>query len=198
MLEAALRARVRRLPSVEFIDRCDVAGLTTELNGTRVTGRGWSKNRRQRGADLDRGSGRGRHGPRFPYSGLARDAGIPASARGSGAGRHRVRQPDLPACSGLFDEKLGIVNAPTPDNRRGGALATIENERFLVTLIGVLGDYPPTDPGGFTEFANTLQFPDISQVLRAAEPLDEPVPFRHHASIRHRYEQLSSFPRACW
>ena len=38
MLEAGLRARVRALPSVEFMDRCDVAGLTTTSDGGRVTG----------------------------------------------------------------------------------------------------------------------------------------------------------------
>ena len=58
---------------------------------------GGPKTRRQRGADRDRGSGRGRHRPRFTHSGLARDARIPASAGGSGPDRHRVRQPDLPA-----------------------------------------------------------------------------------------------------
>lgn len=41
-----------------------------------------------------------------------------------------------------------------------------------------------------------LQFPDIHQTLRDAEPLDEPVPFRHPASVRHRYERLSRFPEA--
>ena len=58
---------------------------------------GGPKTRRQRGADPDRGSGRGRHRPRFTHPGLARDARIPASAGGSGPDRHRVRQPDLPA-----------------------------------------------------------------------------------------------------
>ena len=38
LLEAALRARVRALPSVEFMDRCDVAGLTSTSGGGRVTG----------------------------------------------------------------------------------------------------------------------------------------------------------------
>jgi hypothetical protein len=70
----------------------------------------------------------------------------------------------------------------------------MENDRFLVTLFGILGDHPPTDPDGFSDFAATLQFPDINEALRDAEPLDEPVPFRHPASVRHRYERLSRFP----
>jgi hypothetical protein len=70
----------------------------------------------------------------------------------------------------------------------------IENDRFLVTLFGILGDHPPTDPAGFAGFAATLQFPDINDALRDAEPLDQPVAFRHPASVRHRYERLSAFP----
>src|SRR5687768_16251123 len=38
MLEATLRARVRTLPSVSFMDRCDVTGLSTSSDGGRVTG----------------------------------------------------------------------------------------------------------------------------------------------------------------
>jgi hypothetical protein len=70
----------------------------------------------------------------------------------------------------------------------------MENDRFLVTLFGILGDHPPTEPRGFSDFAATLQFPDINKALRDAEPLDEPVAFRHPASVRHRYERLTRFP----
>jgi len=96
LLEAGLRARVRTLPSVEFMDRCDVAGLTTYRRWRpRHRRAGGAKARRQCGAD--RGSGRGRNRPRFTHAGLARDAGLPASAGGAGADRSRVCQPDLPA-----------------------------------------------------------------------------------------------------
>jgi len=177
------------------MDRCDITGLTIESSGSRVTGarvvrRNDGTAEQTLTADLVvDATGRGSRTPiwletlGYPRPQLDRvQVGIGYATR-----TYRL-------VPGLLDQKLGIVNAPTPDNPRGGAIATIENERFLVTLIGVLGDHPPTDPGGFTEFANTLQFPEISQILRDAEPLDEPVPFRHHASIRHRYEQLSKLP----
>jgi hypothetical protein len=96
--------------------------------------------------------------------------------------------------SGLLDGDLGILNAATPDHPRGGALAAMENDRFLVTLFGILGDHPPSDPAGFSDFAATLRFPDINEALRNAEPLDEAVSFRHPASVRHHYERLSRFP----
>jgi hypothetical protein len=64
----------------------------------------------------------------------------------------------------------------------------------MLTLAGILGDHPPTDPDGFLDFVRSLQVPDIYQSIRDAEPLDDPVPFRFPASVRHRYEKLDRFP----
>jgi hypothetical protein len=64
----------------------------------------------------------------------------------------------------------------------------------MVTLVGILGDHPPTDPDGFLAFARSLRFPDIYQTIRDGEPLDDPVAFRFPASVRHRYERLTRFP----
>jgi 2-polyprenyl-6-methoxyphenol hydroxylase-like FAD-dependent oxidoreductase len=195
MLEAALRARVRTLPSVEFMDRCDVAGLTATSDGGRVTG--VRVVRRLDGsaeqavpADLVvDATGRGSRTPTWLEAlGYPRP---PVDRVQIGIGYASRTYRLVP---GLLDSNLGILNAPTPDHPRGGALATIENDRFLVTLFGILGDHPPTDPAGFTDFAATLQFPDISKALHDAEPLDDPVPFRHPANVRHRYEKLTRFP----
>jgi 2-polyprenyl-6-methoxyphenol hydroxylase-like FAD-dependent oxidoreductase len=195
MLEAGIRARVRALPSVEFLDRCDVAGLTTTSDGGRVTGArvvrrldGSAEQTLTADLVVD-ATGRGSRTPAwlemlgYPRPPVDRvEIGIGYASR-----TYRL-------VPGLLDGSLGILNAPTPDHPRGGALAAIENDRFLVTLFGILGDHPPTDPAGFTGFAASLQFPDINEALRDAEPLDEPVPFRHPASVRHRYERLSRFP----
>ena len=62
-----------------------------------------------------------------------------------------------------------------------------------MTLAGILGDHPPTDPDGFLDFAQSLRFPDIYQAVRDAEPLDDPVA-NSTASVRHRYEKLDRFP----
>ena len=64
----------------------------------------------------------------------------------------------------------------------------------MLTLAGILGDHPPTDPDGFLDFARSLRFPDIYEAIRDAEPLDDPVAFRFPASVRHRYERLHRFP----
>jgi hypothetical protein len=64
----------------------------------------------------------------------------------------------------------------------------------MLTLAGILGDHPPTDPDGFLDFARSLRFPDIYEAVRHAEPLDDPVSFRFPASVRHRYERRDRFP----
>jgi hypothetical protein len=64
----------------------------------------------------------------------------------------------------------------------------------MVTLVGILGDHPPTDPDGFLAFARSLRFPEIYGAIRDGEPLDDSVGFRFPASVRHRYERLDRFP----
>ena len=89
---------------------------------------------------------------------------------------------------------LGVVLAATPRHPRSGMLLILEGDRWMLTLAGILGDHPPTDPDGFLAFARSLQFPDIYETIRQAEPLDDPVGFRFPASVRHRYERLDRFP----
>jgi hypothetical protein len=89
---------------------------------------------------------------------------------------------------------LGMLHGSTPEHPRGGALLLLEGGRWMVTLTGMLGDYPPTDPDGFLAFARSLRSPDIYQAIRDGEPLDDPVAFRFPASVRHRYERLRRFP----
>jgi hypothetical protein len=49
----------------------------------------------------------------------------------------------------------------------------MEGDRHILTLGGILGDYPPTDPAGFDAFAASLPAPDIAETIQGAEPLDE-------------------------
>ena len=69
-----------------------------------------------------------------------------------------------------------------------------EGERWIVTLAGYFGDYPPTDEQGFLEFARSLPVPDVYEVIRTATPLSDPIPFRFPANQRRHYEKLTRFP----
>ncbi len=90
--------------------------------------------------------------------------------------------------------KLAILDAATPQMPRTGALQRLEGDRWMLTLAGILGDHPPTDPEGFLEFARSLRFPDVYAAVRDAVPLDDPVAFRFPASVRHHYERLARSP----
>lgn len=74
---------------------------------------------------------------------------------------------------------------------RGGGAITLEGDRWHVTLAGMLGDHPPTVAADFERFAATLPVPDVHDIVREAEPLDDPVPHRFRGSLRRRYERIS-------
>jgi 2-polyprenyl-6-methoxyphenol hydroxylase-like FAD-dependent oxidoreductase len=195
VLEGRVRARVRALPNVRLVDRCDVVGLATTPDRRRVTGA-----RLLRRAD---GSAEEVLGAGLVVDATGRGARTPAWLEALGYPRpereqvrvglgYATRIYRLPPDA--LGGDLAILQAATPWHPRAGALQVLEGDRWMVTLAGILGDHPPTDPVGFLDFARSLRFPDIYQAVRDAEPLDDPVAFRFPASVRHRYEKLDRFP----
>jgi hypothetical protein len=88
-----------------------------------------------------------------------------------------------------------VVNIfPTPEIKRGAAMLAQEGDRWIVTIAGYPGDYPPTAEPGFLEFARSLPAPDIYEVIKNAEPLSDPLPAKFPGSTRRRYERLARFP----
>jgi 2-polyprenyl-6-methoxyphenol hydroxylase-like FAD-dependent oxidoreductase len=194
-LERHLRARLRALPNVVFLDRCDVVALATTPDGGRVTGarvlrRADGSAEELLAADLVvDATGRGSRTPAWLDA-----LGYPRPERDQvriGLG-YATRIYRLPRAA--LDGDLAVLQAATPQHPRTGALQALEGDRWMLTLAGILGDHPPTDPGGFLAFARSLRFPDIYEAVRDAEPLDDPVGFRFPASARHRYELLDRFP----
>ncbi|MFC7994245.1 FAD-dependent oxidoreductase [Streptomyces pilosus] len=190
--EGHLRARVEALPRVRLLGGQDVAGLSFSDDGSVVDG------------VLLGPGGTGK---------LPADLVVDASGRGSRTpvwleehGHGRVTEEKLKVDVGYATQ---VVRAPgdafagdvcinivaSPDSPRGGACQRVEGDRAVVTLYGVLGDHPPTDPEGFLSFAKSLAAPDIHEVLEVAEPLTEVRRYRFPASLRRRYEQMDSFPR---
>ncbi len=194
-LEGYLRTRVRSLPGVTFADRCDVVGFATTPDRGRVTGarvirRADGSTEETLDADLVvDATGRGSRTPIWlDELGYGRPAEEKISIGvGYASGTFRLTP-------GTLGRDLAIINAPTRAHPRGGGLSALEGDRYIVTLMGILGDHPPTDHPGFLAFAKSLQFPDIYDAIRDAEPLTAPVACRFPASVRHRYERLPRFP----
>lgn len=194
-LESYVRERVRSLPGVTVADHCDVLGFTATPDGGRVTGarvirRADGSPEETLDADLVvDATGRGSRTPRWLESlGYRRPTEDKVAADVAYAsGTLRLRP-------GVLGNNRAVIAPPTPGHPRGGGLVAIEGDRYILTLMGVLGHRPPTTPDGFLGYAKSLQFPDIYDAIRDAEPLDDPVAYRFPASVRHRYELLPRFP----
>ncbi len=195
LLESAIRERVRALRNVTFLDNRDIVGLTATPDGRSVAGvHVFRRTDGSSGEVLDAdlvvdATGRGSRTPVW-----LEELGYPAPGReeiriGVGYATRTYRM----APDGLGGD-LAVLQAATPTHPRAGALQLLEGDRCMVTLAGILGDHPPTDPDGYLDFARSLQFPDIYQAVRDAQPLDDPVAFRFPASVRHRFERLTRVP----
>jgi 2-polyprenyl-6-methoxyphenol hydroxylase-like FAD-dependent oxidoreductase len=88
---------------------------------------------------------------------------------------------------------LYIQQAP-PGDPRGGIVSSVEGGRWLVSLIGGDGDYPPTDEAGFLAFARALRSPTLYEAIARAEPLGPVAGQRATENRLRHYERLGRFP----
>ena len=120
LLEHHIRTRMRTLPNLRFVDRCDVVGLLTSPDGHRVTGVRVLR-RADGSADelLDADLVVDASGRSSRTAGMAGGARLPPTAAGAGADRARLRHPDLPAVGCGPRRQRG-------DPRRGDAAASAD------------------------------------------------------------------------
>jgi 2-polyprenyl-6-methoxyphenol hydroxylase-like FAD-dependent oxidoreductase len=193
-LEGHVRARVRALPTVEILDRCEVVGLVTTAARDRVTGVRVLPRATRAEETLDAdlvldATGRGSRTPAWLATiGYEQPPQEQLTIHLKYATRHlRLRQGALPG------QKFVAVGAE-PGRPTGLVLFAEEQDRWVLTLIGYDRHHPPTDPEGFLGFVETVAPPDVLAAIRDAEPLDDIVAYRFPANIRRRYERLRRFP----
>jgi len=194
-LESWIRARVLALPNVTVAGPCDIVGLVATPDGRRVTGvtvfgRADGSAAEVLPADLVVDAmGQASRTPQWlPAMGYR----PPAEERVEIDLGYATRLYRLPA--GALAGDLGCLIAPTPDVPRGGAMARVEGDRWIVTLTRVGGGPPPTEPDGFVEFAGSLPAPDIHVAIRAAEPVAGSSTYRFPANRWRRYDLLRRMP----
>jgi len=95
-----------------------------------------------------------------------------------------------------LNAKQAVLLGACHRDLRFGVILAQEHDRWIVTLGGYFGDYAPSDDTGYIEFARSLQKPEIFEVIRDAEPLTPPTPYRFTANLRRHYEELSRFPES--
>lgn len=169
--EHHLRRHVMQLSNVEIRSGHRVSRWLMDCDGTRVTGVTAACHGRDKiiSADLVVDA-RGR------ASTLAAElasAGFEMPATelvGVGLGytsrlyRVRERAPDW---------SLLYMNVYEPSTPKGGVIARVENDNWLVTQYGYFGQHAPPDDAGFLRFARSLESPDVERFLTGAEPVSE-------------------------
>jgi 2-polyprenyl-6-methoxyphenol hydroxylase-like FAD-dependent oxidoreductase len=103
---------------------------------------------------------------------------------------YATRLFEVPAGFSARWKAVYIQNAP-PVQPRGGIMFPIEGDRWVLTLIGGGGDYPPTDEQGFRDFAASLRSPLLAEILGVAEPASPIWGYRRTANRWRHYEKLA-------
>jgi 2-polyprenyl-6-methoxyphenol hydroxylase-like FAD-dependent oxidoreductase len=92
-----------------------------------------------------------------------------------------------------LNERLILVGA-LPERPTGGAMFACENDTWMVTLAGMAGHDPPTDPIGMLRFAAEFAPAPMMAAMAAAESLSEVRHCRFGESRWRRYDKMQRLP----
>ncbi len=88
-------------------------------------------------------------------------------------------------------KSLLLMNRP-PYQPRAGIIQPIEGNRWIVTIAGVMHDYPPTDEEGFLQFARSLSTPELYRAIQHARPLSKIWGYRRTENRLRNYEKAAA------
>lgn len=199
MLDWYVRRRVSRNPRVEIMDNTDVLRLIPDSNANRhvavlVCPRTAESDRRiakEITADLIvDATGRASRAPRWlAQIGYEPPEEIVVNAHLGYASRLYRIPEDFHG-----DWTCVFLQAAPPECKRGAILFRVEGNRWLVTLIGGGGDYPPNDDAEFLEFARSIPVNTIYDAIRSAEPLSSIKTHRATENRLRRFENAKQLP----
>lgn len=194
-LEAAVRRRVKALDNVVFIEGTDAIKPVFDTASRKVTGlivqRRDDAHRSTIDADLIVDTtGRGSHSQQW------------LEEMGYGRAEEQTIKIDIGYATRVFQRKPGelfdalgaIVSSTPPEGTRCAVVFGVEDDRWIVTLGGIVGDFPPADEVGWRNFAATLPVTAVHELVCSAEPLSEIAIYRFPASQRRYYERMRDFP----
>jgi 2-polyprenyl-6-methoxyphenol hydroxylase-like FAD-dependent oxidoreductase len=178
LIDWGVRSRVAALSNVLICQGADVAGLIRGPgDGTCVAG----VRLRSRTADAEIDYGGAELAAELVVVADGRNSRLPEwlTALGHEAPEETVVNSFQGYASRLYrppaefasDWKALYIQQAPPGDPRGGLISPVEGGRWLVSLVGGDGDYPPTDDAGFLAFARSLRSPELYEAIARAEPL---------------------------
>lgn len=196
-LEAAIRRRVLANPRIHMMSGCAVTGLLLDSHRRRVTGVHFRRNETPDETDylladmVVTADGRASRLPDWLEDiGYDRPAVHVVNPRLGYASRWYSIPPEC-----RHDDWQAVLLQPVPPHQpRGAMLMPVEGDRWIVTLIGANGDYPPTTETEFMDFARSLPDPVIADALSSAAPLSAVHGFRGTENRLVAYDRLSRWP----
>ncbi len=194
LLEATIRQRLNSYSHVEFKEANFVTGLLSNTSDTSVTG---VSIKDSNGIEAE----------------LSAQLVIDASGRNSKApnwlqslGYEQPNETVINSFLGYssrsyqflsgepFDYKVLYIMPSAPDHPRGGVIYQVEGNYWIVTLIGVGRDYPPTDQAGFLDFAQSLRSPEIYEAIKDSQPISPIYGYQRTENRLRHYEKVSRLP----
>lgn len=200
LLEFAVRQRVLGERRVTVMSGCEVTGLSVDATLTHVCG----VTIRQRSGGMAGVAGRVSMLPAaFVVDASGRNSRAPSWLKAAGFDMPRETVVDarvgyssrlfaMPKHSPWRDWQALVVHGRAPDCPRSGTIFPIEGNRWIVTLTGVGGDYPPGDEDSFAAFARSLRVPTLHDAIAGAEPVS---PIRRFRQTENRVRHFSEMKR---
>jgi 2-polyprenyl-6-methoxyphenol hydroxylase-like FAD-dependent oxidoreductase len=192
-LEGHCRRRVFAIPNVALLDGHDVDGLTSDDDGSRITGvsvtsrSGVEKHSLTTDLVVD-ATGRGSRTPAFlQHLGFERPIEDEVVMRLTYASQ-RLQIP-----AGMHNEVLEYVGQ-NQQRPTGMALLAQENNTWMLTVFGMVGREPPADHVGMLRFIEDFTPAHVMSALRCAEPLGEVARYHIPSSRWRRYDKMRRFP----
>ena len=194
LLELSIRKHLGNFSRVNFLEAALVTDLLTNRNKTAVEGvrvRVGHEREIELSAQLVvDASGRNSVAPKW-LKALGYE--IPQETRINSFLGYATRLYQRPV-QGARDWKFLYIMPSAPDNPRGGIIFPVEDERWMVALIGIGKDYPPTEETGFLDFARSLRSSLLYQAITNAQPISPIYGYRNSENRLRHYEKLEKMP----
>jgi len=195
LLEATIRRHLKTDPKITLAEGFEVAGLVLSEDRSRVQAVKIVSRHREPDVPSEvltlpaelvvDTSGRGSKAPEWlEAAGCAKPKETEVDAFWGYATRIYEPVPNL-----RKDWKtLFLMNRP-PYQPRAGIIQPIEGDRWMVTIAGVMHDYPPTDEKGFLQFARSLSSPELYRAIEHARPLSRIWGYRRTSNRLRHYDE---------